>query len=117
MYICMYVYIYMYLFHANVMTLGDVIGFHVFIRFSYLLYSLCHIRSLTFKFLNYTMGNKYSNPLDTRNYRLSVPREINVVSHSLNLVIPLNSSRSSQCSMTGITKVVVCAILSVGWCI
>ena len=26
-------------------------------------------------------------------------------------------SRSSQCSMTGITKAVVCAILSVGWCI
>ena len=23
----------------------------------------------------------------------------------------------SQCSMTGVTKVVVCAILSVGWCI
>ena len=27
------------------------------------------------------------------------------------------SSRSSQCSTTGVTKVVVCAILSVGWCI
>ena len=26
-------------------------------------------------------------------------------------------SRSSQCSTTGITKAVVCAILSVGWCI
>ena len=26
-------------------------------------------------------------------------------------------SRSSQCSTTGVTKVVVCAILSVGWCI
>ena len=26
-------------------------------------------------------------------------------------------SRSSQCSMTGVTKAVVCAILSVGWCI
>ena len=23
----------------------------------------------------------------------------------------------SQCSMTGVTKAVVCAILSVGWCI
>ena len=27
------------------------------------------------------------------------------------------SSRSSQCSMTGVPKTVVCAILSVGWCI
>ena len=26
-------------------------------------------------------------------------------------------SRSSQCSMTGVTKAVVCAVLSVGWCI
>ena len=26
-------------------------------------------------------------------------------------------SRSSQCSTTGITKVMVCAILSMGWCI
>ena len=26
-------------------------------------------------------------------------------------------SHSNQCSMTGITKDVVCAILSVGWCI
>ena len=26
-------------------------------------------------------------------------------------------SRSSQCSMTGVTKAVVCAILTVGWCI
>ena len=25
-------------------------------------------------------------------------------------------SRSSQCSTTGVTKTVVCAILSVGWC-
>ena len=29
----------------------------------------------------------------------------------------LSSSRSSQCSTTGVTKAVVCAILSVGWCI
>ena len=26
-------------------------------------------------------------------------------------------SRSSQCSTTGVTKAVLCAILSVGWCI
>ena len=26
-------------------------------------------------------------------------------------------SRSKQCSTTGVTKAVVCAILSVGWCI
>ena len=26
-------------------------------------------------------------------------------------------SRSSQCSMTGVTKAVVCALLSVAWCI
>ena len=26
-------------------------------------------------------------------------------------------SHSSQCSMTGVSKAVVCAILSVGWCI
>ena len=28
-----------------------------------------------------------------------------------------NISRSSQCSTTGVTKAVVCVILSVGWCI
>ena len=46
-----------YLFPADIMTLGDVIGFHVFIRFSCLLYiySFCHVRSLMFKFLIYTM--------------------------------------------------------------
>ena len=32
-------------------------------------------------------------------------------------VDPLSESRSSQCSMTGVTKAVVCVILSVGWCI
>ena len=53
---------------------------------SCLLHSLCHVRSLTFKFQNYTMGNKYNNPLNTRNYRLCVPREINFVSLSLKLV-------------------------------
>ena len=26
-------------------------------------------------------------------------------------------SRSSQCSTTGVTKAMACAILSVGWCI
>ena len=26
-------------------------------------------------------------------------------------------SRSSQCSMTGLTKAMVCTVLSVGWCI
>ena len=30
---------------------------------------------------------------------------------------PLFINRSSQCSMTGVTKAVVCAILSVGCCI
>ena len=47
--------------------------------------SLCHVRSLTFKFLNYTMVNECNNPLGTQNYRLSVPREINVASHELKL--------------------------------
>ena len=75
-----------YLFPADIMTLDDVIGFHVFIRFSCLLYSFCHVRSFTFKFVKYTMSNKYNNSLDTRNSRLSVPPEINVVSHSLKLV-------------------------------
>ena len=28
-----------------------------------------------------------------------------------------SDSRSSQCSTTGVTKAVVCVILSVGWCI
>ena len=31
--------------------------------------------------------------------------------------IELSISRSSQCSTTGVTKAVVCVILSVGWCI
>ena len=30
---------------------------------------------------------------------------------------PIDISRFSQCSTTGVTKAVVCAILSVGWCI
>ena len=30
---------------------------------------------------------------------------------------PIAISRSSQCSTTGVTKAVVCVILSVGWCI
>ena len=29
----------------------------------------------------------------------------------------MHTSRSSQCSRTGVTKAVVCVILSVGWCI
>ena len=33
------------------------------------------------------------------------------------LLILFMVSRSSQCSTTGVTKDVVCAILSVGWCI
>ena len=28
----------------------------------------------------------------------------------------IDRSRSSQCPTTGVTKAVVCAILSVGWC-
>ena len=32
-------------------------------------------------------------------------------------LVSFNGSRSSQCSTTGVTKAVVCAILSVGWCI
>ena len=67
-----------YLFTADIMMLGDIIGFHVFIQFFCFLYSLCHVRSLTFMFLNYIRGNKYNSPLDTRNYRLSAPHEINV---------------------------------------
>ena len=31
--------------------------------------------------------------------------------------ITFDISRSSQCSTTGVTKAVVCIILSVGWCI
>ena len=30
---------------------------------------------------------------------------------------PIELSRSSQCSTTGVTKAVICAILYVGWCI
>ena len=33
------------------------------------------------------------------------------------MYIKVAISRSSQCSTTGVTKAVVCAILSVGWCI
>ena len=35
----------------------------------------------------------------------------------MNLSLSLSLSRSSQCSTTGVTKAVVCVILSVGWCI
>ena len=34
---------------------------------------------------------------------------------SYSLCLHLLVSRSSQCSTTGVTKAVVCAILSVGW--
>ena len=30
---------------------------------------------------------------------------------------PGSNSRSTQCSTTGVTKAVVCTILSVGWCL
>ena len=33
------------------------------------------------------------------------------------VVVTVAISRSSQCSTTGVTKAVVCVILSVGWCI
>ena len=33
------------------------------------------------------------------------------------ILLSLCLSRSSQCSTTGVTKAVVCIILSVGWCI
>ena len=36
---------------------------------------------------------------------------------NLSLSLSLSISRSSQCSTTGVTKAVVCVILSVGWCI
>ena len=32
-------------------------------------------------------------------------------------IVELIIFRSSQCSTTGVTKAVVCVILSVGWCI
>ena len=35
----------------------------------------------------------------------------------VNKTYPYESSRSSQCSTTGVTKAVVCVILYVGWCI
>ena len=35
----------------------------------------------------------------------------------INLFIYVDISRSSQYSTTGVTKAVVCVILSVGWCI
>ena len=37
--------------------------------------------------------------------------------HITLLHLDFNISRSSQCSMTGVTKAMVCTILSVGWCI
>ena len=40
-----------------------------------------------------------------------------VVGSILHGVDPLSNFRSSQCSTTGVTKAVVCVILSVGWCI
>ena len=36
---------------------------------------------------------------------------------SQHVVVAAGISSGSQCSMTGVTKAVVCAILSVGWCI
>ena len=40
-----------------------------------------------------------------------------VVGLILHGVDPLSYFSSSHCSTTGVTKVVVCVILSVGWCI
>ena len=52
---------------------------------------------------------------------VSVPRPASGFSEiRKNSTEPFNRypiSRSSQCSTTGVTKAVVCAILSVGWCI
>ena len=39
------------------------------------------------------------------------------VCHWYQSLLKLDISRSSQCSTTGVTKPMVCAILSVGWCI
>ena len=51
------------------------------------------------------MGNKYNNPLDTRNYGLSVPREINVVSHSLKLVTDnINFTRGQIIRNSSLTR-------------
>ena len=53
---------------------------------------------------------------------ISLPRSVSAL--QADFVHPVLSrerdvaiSRSSQCSTTGVTKAVVCAILSVGWCI
>ena len=42
-----------------------------------------------------------------------------VVEHLSNrsLMVDPGISRSNQCSTTGVTKAIVCAILYVGWCI
>ena len=40
-----------------------------------------------------------------------------VVGSILHGMDPLSNFHSSQCSTTGVTKAVVCVILSVGWCI
>ena len=47
----------------------------------------------------------------THSSKICVPMQV-----SFQLVFYI-FSRSSQCSTTGLTKAVVCAILSVGWCI
>ena len=62
------------------------------------------------------------NPVPTR----PLADDITTAPSGLVLTIDIKSStlyeivaisRSSQCSTTGVTKAVVCVILSVGWCI
>ena len=42
---------------------------------------------------------------------------IGILNAILQTQAPISVYRSSQCSTTGISKAVVCAILYVGWCI
>ena len=51
-----------------------------------------------------------------RLYEIDLKRQIKL-SQTFNRLLVFELRRSSQCSTTGITKAVVGAILSVGWCI
>ena len=66
-----------------------------------------------------TIGSKGSFICTIPQTRQYIPRRTTSIGTPaiLLMVDSLSYSRSNQCSTTGVTKAVVCAILFVGWCI
>ena len=95
------------------------IGYSFRLTARVLLYAPSHRQGSTYHRLCYTSrgalaGTRNSSPSAMRISNASSPcaaRLTRMLDHSLVLTL------CSQCSTTGVTKAVVCATLSVGWCI